>query len=243
MVVGNYPGSIEMLLQLREMGFYKVLQIDGHEARYPDGRPAQGRPHFLRFHTLNSVHPQLAATFCEVVSAGAFKMDELTQGRMVAALKEAMLNAHEHAYSKECEYEVMPKRWWLAGYVNPSEGEMMIIILDQGVGIPNTLAPTTFEKISAILKLTPSPSDGNMIAAATELWRTSTGAPGRGRGFGDMKKFVDTCDDGELRILSNRGIYTYIKGQREIKNYRVSLGGTLVEWRVKHGKLVEWIDA
>jgi anti-sigma regulatory factor (Ser/Thr protein kinase) len=239
-VTGTYPESKEIFLLLREMGFYKVLAVDEHWS-IPDGRPKKG-PYFIPFRTMNTVHPQLAASFCDVVAVGAFKMHELTQGRMVAAVKEAMLNAHEHAYQIRGEYDVMPKRWWLAGYVNPTTCEMMVMILDQGVGIPNTLDPTTYEKLNALLNLSLQPSDGNMIAAATELFRTSTGQSGRGRGFQDMKRFIDTCDDGELRVLSNGGAYSYLKGARKIEDFGSSIGGTLVQWRVRHGKTVEVSD-
>lgn len=237
-VTGNYPASREMFLQLREMGFYKVIAVNERET-IPDGRPQEGRPYFIRFRTMNSVHPQLAASFCHVVATDAFQMDERTQGRMVAAVKEAMLNAHEHAYEKKGEYEVLAKRWWLAGYVNPSIREMMIMILDQGVGVPNTLTPTAIEQLRAMFNLSTSPTDGNMIRAATELWRTSTGLEGRGRGFQDMKRFIETCDDGELRVLSNSGSYTYMKENQSILDYKESIGGTLVLWRVKHAKTVE----
>jgi hypothetical protein len=82
-----------------------------------------------------------------------------------------------------------------------------------------------------------------MIAAATELYRTSTGQSGRGRGFRDMKRFIDECDDGELRVLSNRGSYRYMKDGEQIDDQEFSIGGTLIEWRVRHGQAVEFEDA
>jgi hypothetical protein len=242
-VTGNYPTEREILFQLREMGFFRALSIDSYEKQIPDERPQGERPHFIGFQTMSSVHPQLAASFCDVVTAGAFQMTPLTQGKMVASLKEAMGNAHEHAYRLKGEYAVMPKRWWLAGHVNPAHREMMVMILDQGVGIPNTLEPTTFEQIKSILEMTWSVSDGTMIAAATQLHRTSTGQGGRGRGFEDMKRFVDSCDDGELRVNSNRGLYTYTKASQVTADHSASIGGTLIEWRVRHqGTTVEVND-
>jgi hypothetical protein len=88
-----------------------------------------------------------------------------------------------------------------------------------------------------------SPGDGHMIAAATEIYRTSTGQSGRGRGFRDMNRFIDECDDGELRVLSNRGSYRYIKDQEQIDDEELSIGGTLIEWRVRHGQAVDFEDA
>lgn len=241
-VLGNYPVDRDIFFKLRELGFFRLLSIDGHEA-VVDTRPAMPRPNYLRFQTMSSVHPELAATFCDLVSQGAFAMSILARNRMTAALKEAMGNAHEHAYKLTGEYDVMKKRWWLAGHLDPEKREMMVMILDQGVGIPRTLEPTTFEQIKALLQRAAGPTDGNMIAAATELHRTSTGQGGRGRGFQDMKSFINSCDDGELRVLSNGGSYVYTKDKQSIVDYDASIGGTLVEWRVKHtGQPVEVSD-
>ncbi len=242
-VNGNFPEDHAIFFQMREMGFFTVLGLKNMDD-VEDKRPQGERPYYVRFQTMNSVHPELAAEFCELVIHGAFEMAQLAKNRMVAALKEAMGNAHEHAYVTKGEYQFMPRRWWLAGYVNPIHKEMMVLILDQGVGIPRTLPVTAFEILTAILERTWGPSDGNMIAAATELHRTSTEQRGRGRGFQDMKRFVDTCDDGELRVCSNGGSYTYMKGgQDTIEDFPSSIGGTLVQWRVRHqGQLVEIKD-
>src|SRR3546814_15751737 len=86
------------------------------------------------------------------------------------------------------------------------------------------------------LKLSTQPSDGEMILAATEYHRSGTGGKGRGRGFADMKRFVDICTDGELRVLSNRGSYHYLSGAEAHGNAETSLGGTLLEWRFQIGR-------
>lgn len=120
----------------------------------------------------------------------------------------------------------------------------MIGLLDHGVGVPETLDATVLEMVkAAITRWSWRPGDGHMIAAATEIYRTSTGQRGRGRGFRDMKRFIDTCDDGELRVLSNRGGYRYMKGEEQIDDQELSIGGTLIEWRVRHGQLVDFEDA
>ncbi|MCA1510248.1 hypothetical protein [Bradyrhizobium sp. NBAIM01] len=242
-VIGNYPSDRNVFFQLREMGFFRVLGLNEID-EIEDQRPRGERPYYVRFHSMNSVHPGLAASFCDLVVKGAFEMSALAKSRMVAALKEAMGNAHEHAYVTRGDYDAMPQRWWLAGYVNPAHKEMMVLILDQGVGIPRTLLPTVFEALKAILNTGWAPTDGNMIAAATELHRTSTSQRGRGRGFQDMKRFIDTCDDGELRVCSNRGLYTYAKNNHETTtDFPSSIGGTLIQWRVRHaGSKVEIQD-
>lgn len=238
MVMGNYPNSTEVFFQLREMGFYKLMRVDELD-ELPDERDHAGRPYFLPFVRLRLVDAEFAARLVDVISDTSVAMSSTAKRRMVAALKEARGNAVEHAYSDDTPFQSLSDRYWVAGYINPDTREAMMILLDQGVGIPRTLGPTRFEQIRAFLRLEWQPSDGHMIAAATELHRTSTGERGRGKGFRDMKRFIDLCDDGELRVLSNQGCYRYMKAVDEISDEEQSIGGTLVEWRVRHEQTVE----
>lgn len=237
MVTGTYPASSEVFLLLREMGFYKVMRANERE-EIPDERERAGRPYFLPFASFKLVHAEVAARLVELIADTSVTMSPVARRRLVGALKEAMGNAVEHAYSAETPYEVLSDRYWVAGYINPDINEAMLILFDQGVGIPETLGSTKFEQILAFLRLQWQPSDGHMIAAATELHRTSTGERGRGKGFRDMKRFIDLCDDGELRVLSNRGGYRYMKTVDEITDQEQSVGGTLVEWRIRHEQTV-----
>jgi hypothetical protein len=243
MVSGNYPLAKEVFLQLREMNFFKLMQVDALDEQMPDEREREGRPYLLPFFSFRQVEPEVAAQIVDLVDATSVTMTAVAKRRMTGALKEAMGNAVEHAYIETGPYQVLSDRYWVAGYVNPTDQEMMLMLFDQGVGIPETLGPTRFERIKAVLSLNWTPSDGNMIAAATELHRTSTEEPGRGRGFRDMKNFIDLCDDGELRILSNRGRYIYSKTGQDVTDEALSIGGTLIEWRVRHGQTVELEDA
>ena len=238
-VRGNYPKSREVFRLLKEMGFFRLLNVHDSLEGMPKPERKRGRPLFLPFLTGNRVLSELAASFADLVEEAAFKMEPKSKRRMVAALKEAMGNAHEHAYAGPTQYRSMPNRWWLAGYLEPHSCEMMFMVYDQGIGIPANLSPTTFEAITAKLGLQWNPSDGKMIAAATMLRRSSTGDPMRGMGFPNMKAFVDICDDGELRVLSNRGSYTYVKGQETTDDDRQSINGTLIEWRVRHGSTLK----
>ena len=242
-VNGTYPPDTDVFLQLREMGFYKLIGVPDRE-EVPDNRETSRRPRFLNFFTFDTVESVVAAQLTELVSVGAFAISEKLKGRMTGAVKEAMGNAVEHAYMTPGYYPTLDGRWWCAAYVDPMMGEMMIILYDQGVGVSGTLDADLFDLIRSIVTTRSwRLSDGYMIAAATELYRTSTGQSGRGRGFRDMKKFVDSCDDGELRVLSNSGSYRYMKGGEQISDESLSIGGTLVEWRVRHGQPVDFEDA
>lgn len=242
MAQGNYPANTDVFLQLREMGFFAIIGVDDR-ASVPDWEDRKGRPFFSPFHTFNRVESTFAAEFCRAVIKAAFAISDVAMRRMTAALKEAMGNAHEHGYKEPTGLPTMKGRWWLSAYVDPIKKEMMITLLDQGAGIPRILEATLFEKITSMLTARAwTPSDGHMIAAATELHRTSTEQAGRGKGFRDMKSFIQACDDGELRVLSNRGAYCYKKNGEHISDEELSIGGTIVEWRVRHAELIEVQD-
>lgn len=243
LINGTYPPDRNLVLQLREMGFYKMIGVP-ERSDIEDDRDEEDRPRYLNFFTFDVVEARAAALLTDLVSVGAFEMNDQTKRRMTGAVKEAMGNAVEHAYPRAGDLPAEPGRWYCTAYVNPAAGEMMIGLLDHGVGVPETLDPTALERVkAAITRWSWSPGDGHMIAAATEIYRTSTGQSGRGRGFRDMKRFIDECDDGELRVLSNRGSYRYMKGEEHIGDEELSIGGTLIEWRVRHGQPVDFEDA
>jgi hypothetical protein len=122
----------------------------------------------------------------------------------------------------------------------------MIMLYDQGIGIPETIDADLVETIRAAIAgetdLKLHVSDGYTIKLATEIWRTTTGQGGRGRGFRDMKRFVDHCNDGELRVLSNRGSYTYVTESESFEDLPLSSGGTIIEWRFRSETPVEMTD-
>ena len=243
LINGTYPADRNLVLQLREMGFYKMIGVPDRPD-IEDDRDEADRPRYLRFFTFDVVQAEAAALLTDLISAGAFAMDDQTKRRMTGALKEAMGNAVEHAYPAPGDLPAERGRWYCTAYINPAAGEMMVGLLDHGVGVPETLDPTVLERVrAAIHRWSWTPGDGHMIAAATEIYRTSTGQKGRGRGFRDMKRFIDECDDGELRVLSNRGSYRYMKGDEHIGDEDHSIGGTLIEWRVRHGQALEFEDA
>ena len=247
-VTGSYPRSRFIYELLREMGFYELLDIQ-ERRDLPEAELDPGRPVFLRFSSSNRVDSELVDRLVSVVEQHLFKMNEIARGRLVAAIIEAMNNTLDHAHPIKIANETMPNRWWISASVDLVEREVMVMLFDQGVGIPATLEPTTYERIRARLRgaitlksIASEPSDGEMILAATELHRTGTGREGRGRGFRNMKQFVDVCADGELRVLSNRGRYSYMREAEAFDDETESIGGTVIEWRFRHEGTVDLKD-
>lgn len=246
-ISGTYPRSRSVYLSLCDMGFFSLLKII-EISDAPREESAEEYPIYLRFISDNRVYPEIIDRFVSILEKYIMAMNALARERLVAAIVEATSNALDHAYPQPQPRYAMPNRWWMSSWVSVAAKEVTIAFFDQGVGIPSTLDPTAYESIRAALanisqlRLSARPSDGEMILAATEYHRSGTGSKGRGRGFADMKRFVDVCTDGELRVLSYKGTYHYIKGVESFGNEPVALAGTLIEWRFRHDGTVEMID-
>jgi hypothetical protein len=167
--------------------------------------------------------------------------DLLRRSRVYDGLGEAIQNVEDHAYPPDAGFPVV-RRWWMTGAVEPSKKRFNIIAYDQGVTIPIRLPRSTrFDDFrAAFLKLVGSEfdpnvteNDGEAIAQAVELGRSSTGKEWHGKGLPRMREIVDYCRGGSLRILSRCGEYVYQRdGKSTYRSFQVPLDGTLVEWNL-----------
>lgn len=242
-VTGTYPRNKDAHRLLAEMGFFNLL--DMMDAISGDG-DNNNQELYWKFETYNNVDAEFIDWFVSLIEKYVVAMDARARAHLVAAIKEAMQNTLDHAYLHPTIYPTMDRRWFLSMSLNPIEHEVRIMLYDQGVGIPATLPTTTLETIrtllAAVVPMGPSSNDGEIIRLATHKYRTRMDQSGRGRGFYDMKKFVEQCSDGELRIRSNRGFYTYINKTETVGDNAASVGGTVVEFRFKSADLVQMDD-
>lgn len=245
---GTYPRSSRVYQNLSDMGFFSLLDVIDWADRPADLADPR-RPLWMRFVTSNAFEQDLVDSFVSLIEAALFPLNPLARGRLVGAIKEAMSNVIDHAHPASVQPMPMRDRWWMTAWLDREQNEVTIIFYDQGVGIPATLDPNDYEIISSALRnisklnlraVRAGPSDGEMILAATELHRSGTGRKGRGRGFQDMKRFVQTADDGELQVLSNRGSYRYMGDNDETySDHESLLGGTVIEWRFRNNAALE----
>jgi hypothetical protein len=162
-------------------------------------------------------------------------MDDQSQRYLYGAIIEATKNAREHAYRKRPAHQPMGRRWWLTGAFDRQLREVSIILFDQGVGTPATLDADLMDRVESVTRTGGLiPTDSLMIEIASRPGRTSTEQPGRGLGFFTMRKFVDACDDGDLLVYSNKGHYMHRRDGRVRADREQSLGGTLIQFRVRH---------
>lgn len=235
---GYYPRNAQIYRQLREIGFFRLLEIvDNH---VPEEDEEHSGKYVLPFFTDAIVTADRSALFIDLLSdliQGAVEMDDRSKRYLQGAIIEAMKNAGEHAYKLRPSLPALGHRWWLTGAVDKESREVSILLFDQGVGIPATLQPDLLDVIESLSRAQGfQPRDSLMIEVATRPGNTSTYQAGRGKGFKTMRKFVDDCDDGDLFVYSNHGHYIYARSGTARGDEPLSLGGTLIQWRFRHSE-------
>lgn len=242
-VTGTYPTNEAAMYALSGMGFFGILSILAVEQ---DPSKVPGQPVFFPFKSGTTVDRRLIDAFVSLVEKHLFPIAPLDRVRLIGAIGEAMQNTIDHAHPSVTSVRSSARRWWMSCRFDVARCEVSFVFFDQGVGIPQTLGVRRYEQVLALvknvlsLKLSTTPTDGEMIAAATETHRTGTEDERRGLGFLDMKTFIDTCTEGEMRVLSKRGKYHYMGRDNEfLDNSRGSLEGTIIEWRFRNSRAPE----
>ncbi|WP_417864565.1 hypothetical protein [Vreelandella venusta] len=151
-------------------------------------------------------------------------------------MSEAMTNANQHAYigNRRDGFDISmgTKPWWL--FSQEVDGELTVVLCDLGVGIPDSLPKTKPNLIEALINLLGKRlTDSKLIKEAVVDSVTRTHKSYRGKGLRQIVKTVDSCDKGEMFILSNCGGYRYRSGgEIDTVDYSSSMCGTIVGWRV-----------
>jgi hypothetical protein len=230
-VNGTYPPSAGAKKILSDIGFFKALKLrDPLEQKDLD----EVRSLHIGLQSFVKTNAAEILRFKDTFIAAFPHFTNQEKQRMQAAIVEAILNCFEHAFGARGDFTTLGRRAWLSGYVNTEKNEFMMMVFDHGAGIPRTLKANFADFLTSLARGNVTPSESQIVRAATQLYRTSTDQPGRGRGFQSMKAFIDLCEDGELRVLSNRGVYIYAhSGERTLPDQAESLGGTLVQWRIR----------
>ncbi|MGN8001419.1 hypothetical protein [Sphingomonas sp. 22176] len=225
----------EVRAYFHQAGLFDLLGIKPqHEGKAGD----HATLHAVRFVRGRSVKGQIGSAVRDQLEALCGKKigPRLT---VYEAISEAIANTR-HAYPRDVA--IWPSKatgsWWSAGTWNSATNTVSLQIYDQGVGIPATLPRS--EHWSNIIKLVgladrlhPERRDDQLLAAALEVGRTSTGEKGRGKGLAEMAAWVDKLGNGFLRITSGKGSMTYRPGVSVSgTSRRAPFFGTLVEWEI-----------
>lgn len=230
-VMGNYPRTNSVKSTLSKIGFFNSIQVvdPGFEHEIPD----QDDEVFIKMQSYKRVNTEDISAFATECLSYFAHLSVVARQRLNGAINEAISNALEHAFKMKGDYVGLAPLAWLCAVVNVEKTQFTIMVFDQGIGIPRTVPVLWKDRISHLLSAGYL-SDSALIRIANELFRTSTGMGGRGQGFRTMRRFVEACNDGELRVFSNRGAYLYKRDEEsELDDTTESMGGTLVWWRIK----------
>ncbi len=259
----HYPSSINGLSPddedaidlLHDLGFYEHLKFNA--PRSPRKRDGSFQVRFISMISGIRGSGHHGAKLQEIVfgthDAGANKTIKVTENvlnDLHRGLNEAMANVGEHAYPEKVAhvYPPMPnERWWLAGYRNIAEREIVFMAYDQGVGIPRSMRRTKMDFMreffsdpaSAIWGA--SRLDRSALVAAMELGETRTGRTERGKGLNDFCRLIDRSGgDGSLTILSGRGKFTYDGRRKSAVALPLPFAGTMIIWRLARSPAIHW---
>jgi hypothetical protein len=231
--VESWDKQIERLLC--EMGYFELLKIP-----HPSDMSESTDMTFLRFkrgdlgdRDAGKLAKQLRVEIEALVGFG-IKKHFLFEG-----LSEAITNVCQHAYPDTGGY--LAKQWWLSASYDRQIRELSVIFFDQGAGIPGTLPKWKFfERVRDFFN---NWSDSQKIEAAMEAGRSSSGLAERGKGLQNLVEFARSHREGHLSIYSLQGMYRMMsklgdgeqnaRTKTERRDYKNSVGGTLIEWSVK----------
>lgn len=223
----SWPASVTSALDM--LGFYELV---GAQARTADVDPAQTlSAKFLPFVSDDRVDGQRLDPIIERMKevAGATPKRVAIYG----ALMEAVANAKGHAYPADMPPRVEPiakDRWWAAGAYFPETHTLEYAVLDQGVGIAETLPRKAWwQVISRVCP--PEFDDGDVIVGGIKYGRTSTGRAERGNGLWKICKLARDVPNSSVRITSGRGEVTYFGRGKPFKKVNANpFNGTLIHW-------------
>ena len=215
-----------------DTGLFELLGIDPHSIR--SSETSAMKIETLKFQSGTQPDGKAADTFRE-------NMEGLT-GKSIGpntivydAISEAMTNVNHHAYPSDVAiWPIFPKgRWWLGGSWNIGTSSATVQMYDQGVGIPQTLPKSEHwvEMFPILRNLGSANTHVDMIEAAMQYGRTSTGQQGRGMGLAQMANWIERAKNGSLRIISGKGDLNYLSEKNiDRTNHIAPFCGTLIEW-------------
>jgi hypothetical protein len=231
---------------LYELGFFNIVGIEEDKVLLTKS----GETTLRRLRSYRDTNGEAVANLIRDLGYDPFDINT----PIYEALVEAITNTIDHAYPrKKSGNDFSDKYWWSTGAINQKAGELSLFVWDQGITIPGSLKLVSsdwkfyenykrqFNKMIARLKADGSQNensniceDGQSLAAAMTVGRTSTGVKGRGRGLPCYQDAVNSCIEGELIIRSGYGWYKKKKDKKA--KYGISAGrlhGTLVVWKLK----------
>ena len=210
---------------LGQMGFFDLLNLDCA----PD--VPSGDSLYVKFRSGTKVDGEAVEDLRQIDLEPFVSVPK--ERLLFAAVTEAMTNVVHHAYRGG---HSGPEKWWLSAAHEANE--VVILIYDQGAGIPKTLPLTLGERMRDLVPERLATHDGKLIEVAHQFSRSETRERHRGRGLQrDVRRYIEAHEGrGMYRVISGRGEYTVPAGtgvEGRVNSLPRPLQGTLIEWRLK----------
>ena len=166
------------------------------------------------------------------------------------AIKEAMGNAIEHAYTDDFEEVGKVKgKWWICGHYDNINKTLELVFYDYGIGIRESMKKNMGEEAERRLidkfsdKFIKNDADLIGIAIDGKLSKYKKYKErDRGKGFQRFKDFAKSSGfDCDLTVASGNGSYKYSylhdeeKESVNKKSLSNSIDGMLIKWKIKIG--------
>ena len=212
---------------LKEMGFFELLGMSPPPSEAP---PSAER--YVKFRSGATVDGEVIDNLRKLDLAPYISVPN--RNLLFSAVTEAMTNVKHHAYDDHDISIGGPKYWWLSAAYDTQKKELIVMIYDQGQGIPGTLPKTRGEELRTLLPEYLSADDARLIEAAHRLSRSKTDEWYRGSGLHrDIRRYIEEFEGrGTYSIISGRGEYTVAAGpdgRATRRSFGRSLKGTFIQ--------------
>lgn len=178
-----------------------------------------------------------AITYAQAAIASYKGEDDEGGNYAFNAVSESFSNVWQHAYSLEARLPevVSLKKWWIA--IEKVNDQLFMAVYDVGIGIPrSTRKKSWYTSLKADLLGYFGGLNGDCqdLKTALEYGVSRYNLQGRGNGLPAIKELVEVNPDGDLYIVSGKGIYRYRSKfkREEWASLESAFPGTLIQWNL-----------
>lgn len=164
----------------------------------------------------------------DVLSEYDDRLADIQQELLFTGITEAMTNVLNHAYEGDRRRGAR-NGWWM--FSQWKEGFLTIAFCDLGLGIPRTIQ-TKHPNVWGRFLLLGKQRDAYAIEYSVQDSISRTKARNRGKGLGQIVSLATTIPGAEVSVFSNKGLYIKSISKSKKRDYRDSILGTLIFWKI-----------
>lgn len=210
-ISGNTPKSPALKSLLACSGFYQYVHTS---------EPLGNSEKILKIRSGTNVQNVVAKSVKDFAQKHLGEFKSKKRSCLYPTILECMANTFNHAYKRAKRAE--RRKWWLMAVMDDAADCVHFTFLDNGRGIPATVARRL--ELSEI-KI----SDSELILSALNgEYRTRTKQNWRGKGLPKIYSYLKSGDISNLVIISDKGHYESNSGM--VSYTKTTFPGTLLSW-------------